>query len=131
MKQDLQGDGATNFHNQYACAHKNPLGASPSRQQWQFFFICVCTGTVQDKCLGSYFLLPCLTRAVNHNFYTITLQNYHICRIGYSVVYTCRCSAPLSSCNLCFLNMFLEPTAWSAPYSDSNSFNALIFGNMQ
>lgn len=31
-----------------------------------------------------------------------------ICRLGYSVVYACRCSAPLSSCNLFFLNMFLD-----------------------
>jgi len=43
----------------------------------------VCTGTVGDKCLGSYFFLPCLTRAVYHNFYTATFHNYHmICRLG-------------------------------------------------
>ena len=41
--------------------------------------------------------------------YTTTFQNYHmICRLEYSVVYACWCSAPFSSCNLWFLNIFLE-----------------------
>jgi len=108
MKQDLQrAEQPISIINMHA--HTKIHVAQCSLDNSSSFFIYVCTGTVGDKCLGSSFLLPFLTRAVYHNFYTTTFQNYHmICRLGYSVVYACRCSAPLSSCKLCFLNMFLE-----------------------
>jgi hypothetical protein len=84
----------TNFHNQYACAQKS-MQHIALLTTVAVFSICVYRFCRRQT---SGILLP-----------TATFQNYRmICRLGYSVVYACRCSAPLSSCNVCFLNMFVE-----------------------
>ena len=77
--------------------------------------------------LGSYFLLPCLARAVYHRFLHNNLPELSHdlqTRIFSGICMLVLC--PIFFLQLVVLEHISGTTAWSACYPDFNSFNAFI-----